>query len=247
MLHLSLLSLPKADARWRNLTRYQAHQLVWKAFPDHQRAAEQHGSGQDAPGRPFLFHLADHTDRYGLLVQSTDAPDWNAVGADVPTQHKTTDPSQVQVNDRFSFSLSANPTAMREYPDGKRRRVSVAANPELRRDRAEGRGVDLPDDELDRETTLLRWLERQGERGGFRLEGSVLPDEDRICHAGPTITHRLYRDPRQRKAPITIHACDFTGRLRVTDPDAFVRARVEGIGRSKGFGFGLLMATPLAE
>lgn len=228
MPHLSLLRLPKSDGRWRNLSRYQAHQLAWKAFPDHEE-------------RPFLFHLAEHADRFGLLVQSTAAPDWSTV-PDVEIGVKTTDFSRTSVGDVLSFSLLANATAMREYPDGTRRRVSVGANPDLRRARAEERGLMLTDVDLDRETTLLRWLDRQGERGGFTLNGELTPNPDRVCHVGPTVAYRVRKGDNRRGKPMTIHACNFTGRLTVTNPEAFTRVRVNGIGRAKGFGFGLLMA-----
>jgi CRISPR system Cascade subunit CasE len=205
---------------------------VWKAFGE-------------AEERPFLFHLAEHADRFGLLVQSTAEPDWQASGVETAPQTKTVDLAQALPGDIFSFSLEANPTASRTYPDGRRRRVSVASNQDLRQTAAHRRGVTLTDADLDRETTLLRWLARKGEQGGFALMGSLDDPDTRICHASPTITHRLYKHPKSK--PVTIHSCTFTGHMRVTDAGEFANSRLQGVGRSKGFGFGLLMVKPVTS
>jgi len=238
MLHLSLLRLAKTDRRWRNLSLYQTHQLVWKAFPE-------------VKARPFLFHLEEHSDHYGLLVQSREPPDWACL-PDVDIRLKVVDPHRVEVAQVYSFSLRANPTVLREgYEDGKRRRVAVSANADLRRQRARERGLDVARESFDHETTLLRWLARKGEQGGFDLEGPVEPGPERVCQAGPTITHHIHRTPmggrpeRRGNAPVTIHGCDFTGRLRVVDAERFGQARTDGIGRAKAFGFGLLMLMPV--
>ena len=239
VLHLSLLRLPRSDSRWRNLSNYEAHQLIWKAFPGESR-------------RPFLFHLQEHADHFGLLVQSTRPPDWTALpGVDI--RLKVIDPMRVHTGDAFSFSLRANPTAQREgYADGKRRRVAVSANVTLRQDRARARGLDLEEESFERDTTLLRWLGRKGQQSGFELIDSVEDAPELRCHAGPTVSYRIHRTRGKRQirsgaAPITIHGCDFAGYLRVTDPAAFARARAQGIGRAKAFGFGLLMVTPKPE
>lgn len=240
MLHLSLLRLAKSDPRWRNLSSYEAHQVVWKAFS---------GQGQ----RPFLYHLQEHADHYGLLVQSQRPPDWSGLPG-VEIGLKIVDPARVQAGDAFSFALRANPTAQREgYSDGKRRRVAVSANVELRKERAAARGLDVDEETFDRETTLLQWLARKGERGGFALIGSLEAGPERRCHAGPTVTYTIYRTaPEQRhgkrlERPITVHGCDYTGLLRVTDAEAFARTRTRGIGRARAFGFGLLMLTPFSR
>ena len=237
MLHLSLLRLPKSDPRWRNLLLYQAHQVAWKAFPDERE-------------RPFLYHLQEHAAHFGLLVQSRRPPDWSSL-PDVEVGLKVVDPCRVEAGDAFSFALRANPTAQREgYADGKRRRVAVSANVELRKERAAARGLDVAEEAFDRETTLLQWLARKGEQGGFALVGPLEPEVERRCHAGPTVTHRIYRTSPERRVqrrgerPITIHGCDFTGQLRVTDVDAFARTRALGIGKGRAFGFGLLMVMP---
>lgn len=235
MLHLSLLHLDKADPRWRNVSVYEAHQLAWKAFPD-------------LDDRPFLYHLQEHAGHYGLLVQSRHAPDWSALPG-VEIGMKVIDPRRVEPGAELSFSLRANPTAERTYPDGKRRRVAVSANVDHRKRRAAARGLDVAEETFDRETTLLQWLARKGERGGFELIGTLADEDGRVCHASPTVTHRIYRTSSQERRgrqgrPITVHGCDFTGTLRVTDAEAFARTRAVGIGKAKAFGFGLLMVLP---
>jgi CRISPR system Cascade subunit CasE len=215
---------------------YEAHQIVWQAFPNQRE-------------RPFLYHFQEHADYFGLLVQSTLPPDWSHL-SEVDIRVKVFDPRRVEVGDQYDFSLRANPTVQREgYADGKRRRVAVSANPDLRRRRAANRGLDVSVETFDREGTLLKWLARKGEQSGFALVGAFDDTQDTKCHAGPTISYRFHRSraghrSSSRFQPMTIHGCEFTGRLKVTDAETFATARCRGIGRARAFGFGLLMVRP---
>ena len=47
------------------------------------------------------------------------------------------------------------------------------------------------------------------------------------------------------KDQVTHNSATFTGRLHVVDQDKFIRSFNEGIGRARGFGFGLLQLVPL--
>lgn len=74
-----------------------------------------------------------------------------------------------------------------------------------------------------------RWLETQGNNNGFRV--------DDLWHR---VTSPLMFQKPGCSRVITLNAGSFAGRLVVTDEALFSRAMTGGIGRHKGFGFGLL-------
>ena len=233
-LHLSLLRLPRNDPRWRHLDAYQAHQLVWTAFP---------GVPREPGARPFLFDLSRRStpggDVYSLLVQSTVAPDWRALGDGADVQTKTFAADAAAVGARLAFSLRANPTVFRHgFADGKGRRVGVGINPEMTFAQR-GRPGEHPTSPADvaawREVELAAWLRRQGERGGFAVEAVA---------AGPVVERRIVRPRDRGGAPMTLHEVEFAGVLSVTDAAAFAATRSAGVGRGRSFGFGLLMLRP---
>ncbi len=221
MLHLSLLQL----RRDRPLDPYQAHQLVWKAFPDTPEG-----------DRPFLFSLDHRSTHHSLLVQSTTAQSWDFLGDRGSVQTKSFDPSLIGAGTELRFFLRANPTVDRKgFKDGKKRRVAVGINPELAFRRM-GRPEDAPSTPSAiakwRREELIDWLKRKGEDGGFRIEEA---------EPGPIIERRIVRDVRQRARPITLHEVEFTGTLKVADQESFARTLGTGLGRGKAFGYGLLM------
>src|SRR5690625_4668671 len=181
MLHLSLLHLPRALSRWRHLDSYQAHQIIWKAFPNVKKGE-----------RPFLFSLNNSPHDHSLLVQSTTAPSWDFLGDRGSVQTKTFDPSLIGAGTELRFFLRANPTVDRKgFKDGKNRRVAVGINPELAFRRM-GRPEDAPSTPSAiakwRREVLIDWLKRKGEDGWFRIEEA---------EPGPIIALRIGRDARE--------------------------------------------------
>lgn len=76
----------------------------------------------------------------------------------------------------------------------------------------------------------LAWLARQGERHGFAIESTFQSDYRPIS---------LVRKANQRH--IRLPAIDFEGILRVTNSPQLASALIEGLGRGKAFGLGLLL------
>ncbi|MGB3501844.1 MAG: type I-E CRISPR-associated protein Cas6/Cse3/CasE [Mesorhizobium sp.] len=75
------------------------------------------------------------------------------------------------------------------------------------------------------------WLERQGEVSGFRvLEASA---DDYSTETLPS--------PDRRKGRPRFGIIDFSGRLEVDDPEAFLGRVAGGFGRAKAFGCGLML------
>lgn len=131
--------------------------------------------------------------------------------------------------DRLSFALRVNAT--RSDPEikaknGKRgKRVDVAYNamlstpPEARADARHGIA----------QSKAVEWLAAKGESHGFALQAARL-DGYRIAHL-----------PRRRGASATIGVFDLEGLLSVEDPERFCAGLIDGYGRAKAFGCGLML------
>lgn len=227
MLSLSLLRLPRDHPRWRHIDPYQAHQLVWKAFPDVPRGE-----------RPFLFHLDTRAGHHSLLVQSTREPDWSGLNGAADVRTKRFDPS-APAGARMAFTLRANPTVDRRGYASGTQRIGVGLNPEqaFRQMGRAGEHPTAPEEVAAwRRSELLAWLKRRAAAGGFALEAA---------EPGPIVARTVSRNPRERARPMTFHEVEFTGTLRITDPERFGRAVTLGLGRGRAFGYGLLMARPV--
>ncbi|MFW6053281.1 MAG: type I-E CRISPR-associated protein Cas6/Cse3/CasE [Persicimonas sp.] len=100
----------------------------------------------------------------------------------------------------------------------------------------ENDGVDL-----EREAVYRDWLTRQFET---RDSGGV-PDVDSIKVTRFSIARMMRRHGADRK-PTVLKRPDVTlsGRLQVTDGEAFMKLMSSGVGRHKSFGFGMLKIRP---
>jgi CRISPR system Cascade subunit CasE len=234
MLHLSLLRLPRRAARWRYLEPYQLHQVLWRAFPELPRHT---GEGR------FLYRHEEDEDRHCVLVQSATAPDWSFLDNEAEgttSCMRSFDPSKIERESVYRFRLRANPAVRRRgYTDNTTgaRHIPVGSD---RHRQAEMLGVAL-DAVPTREEQLQSWLARKGSEGGFTLLDCVPGPNHDVLIGQPirdTSTHE--RSPERKPRPILLTAVEFDGLLRVSDAAAFERTLRQGIGRGKGFGFGLL-------
>lgn len=82
-----------------------------------------------------------------------------------------------------------------------------------------------------RERDQLKWLARQSENKGF----SVFPDTARVSESGWKIFSK-----RGSKSKVHLFQVAFEGRLRVEQADVFKNTLVDGIGRERAYGMGLL-------
>lgn len=104
----------------------------------------------------------------------------------------------------------------------------LVANPTRRvyRDNPTGKVV-----ACDWERSQLRWLSRQSENKGFR----VFPDTVRVSGQGWKIFSR-----RGSESKVHLFHATFEGRLIVERADVFKDALIDGIGRERAYGMGLL-------
>ena len=173
---------------------------------------------RDAEKRDFLTRLDDTDSRFRLLILSVTVP----VRPDwCPTdcwRTKEMDDTFLD-HETFQFSLLANATTKK-----------VVRNSEGIR-KKNGQRITVVGDE-----NLAAWLHRKADLHGFSLASSGL---------------KISSMPRHyfiKKGKSGLHqGTNFQGILKVTDPDLFRNALVNGIGTAKAFGFGMLCLSPLNQ
>lgn len=180
--------------------------------------------GKDGQNRSFLTRLDEIDGGLRLLLLSTEAPmrpDW----CPDDCWNTKTIPEAFWNHPAYRFSLVANPTKkVRSDSRGNLLKNSRRVPILYREDRVEGEK---------NQPGLLSWLARKGEQHGF----SIVPEQVK--------TIPRPRQPFIKKGAAGIHAAtEFAGVLTVTDPEAFRKAALNGIGPAKAFGFGMLCLSP---
>ena len=202
---------PRPGRMWIS-NPYRVHQRLCMAFPDGPPADECRT--RDRP-HSLLFRIEDGP-VLRVLAQSTTAPDWKAAfdSADfllaAPPEIKSFE-IDFHPGDRFRFLVRVNPTIKRKCPD-----------------RSNGVRIAIRDHEA-RKT----WFRRKAADAAFEPEWDAL----RVVSRGDQVSRRSKMKDRK---PHTHHAVDFTGFLRVREPEIFLEALLSGIGSAKAYGFGLL-------
>ncbi|WP_140848789.1 type I-E CRISPR-associated protein Cas6/Cse3/CasE [Paracoccus sp. FO-3] len=194
------------------------HRLIWALFAD------------DPDRRRDFLWRAEGNGRF--LILSPRPPAADGAGLFLPPEVKPFAPD-LRAGDRLGFVLRANATRTRKtVPDVRAQRVDVVmdalhalpsgsesdARREARMAAAETAGRD--------------WLARQGEVVGFQVTDFAAADYSVVplpAHVGP------------RKGQPQFGVIEMTGRLEVTDPDAFLAQLAVGFGRAKAFGCGLML------
>lgn len=125
----------------------------------------------------------------------------------------------------YAFDLRANPTKVliQRGPDG---------SPMRRKNGKSSLGKRVP---LISREDLKGWIDRKAAEAGFRIS------EARPLEIGPMVEHHF----RERENRGYHGGVQFRGILEVTDPARFSQAYFKGIGSAKGFGFGLLLLSPV--
>jgi CRISPR system Cascade subunit CasE len=184
------------------------------------------------PGR-FLWRLEPELDSMGhprVIIQSRILPNWSGIGVNgwlkdasgpLDLQEKLGLHS-LQSGFRFRFRLRANPCATRN-----------------------GKRIGLMHEEAQQ-----RWIERQGERCGFKLILSC--DEDGLSLPSRTLalkisSQKMIVSKQQSGNTIHVFSVLFDGILIVIDAEKLKHALENGIGHGKSIGLGLLSLAPLEK
>ncbi len=250
MIFLSRLLLDPFSRRVQKdlMTPYEMHRTLCHAFPDLSDEAWR--------ASRVLFRADEDNNRLTLLVQSHEKPDWEAF-----CEHlKRKDEHYLQ---------NATEVASREwtphFQNGQSLRFRLQANPVFApKENGAKNGVRRG---LFREAERLDWLRRQSQTHGFELslgektlQAWVDSSEKRhpiffrgerkeeklkldlpICEIVDLNDGRRFELPSQKTQ---FSAARFDGVLRVSDPTKFALAVENGIGKARGFGFGLLSVAP---
>lgn len=213
-----------SEARRDACSPYQLHKTLARAFPTPEginyREKHQVLSRLEFNQRGFLGG------RPMILIQSQTEPTWSGlpVGYTVSQPQTKSIDLSFTANEEYAFRLVANPTRKVKRPGY-----------------SQGKRVALPDyasEHFPMENSIAEesctparaWLDRQGERHGFRVrfvltEGSWIGRSDRYS---------------QDKGSIPIYQVRYEGLLTITDEEKLYTAINQGIGPAKAFGCGLL-------
>jgi CRISPR system Cascade subunit CasE len=204
---------------WKSLDNtYHIHDLIWSFFADNPNR-----------NRDFLY-------RY---EKSENFPTFYCVSERIPEdisgvwkiESQRYEPI-LQVEQRLSFSLCANPIRTKRDDDKKQHRHDVVMNAKNQL-KEEG----IPREKWPLEAEIVQkhgfeWLARKGEQYGFRVR-------EQEVRADGYHQEQFYK--AKGKHQVNISTIDFTGLLTVTDLERFKDALYGGIGSAKGFGCGLMM------
>ncbi len=83
---------------------------------------------------------------------------------------------------------------------------------------------------LYKEEELIEWLKRRGEKNGFLIRNVKIMGSRWIS----------FSKKNDKKKKVSFQEVTYQGLLEVTDPEAFRQCLIEGLGRSKAYGMGLL-------
>ena len=219
---------------------YEMHRTLCHAFPGLSK--------EEWEATRVLFRADEDNNQMSLLVQSKSVPDWLGFAA--------------RLNGRYLLGAPAIKIWEPRFVVGQSLRFRLLANPVFApKENGAKNGTRRG---LYREAERLDWLQRQSETHGFALAlvATVLrrTDEKKVvfrgseheeltldlplCEVVDLNDGRRFALPSQKNQ---FSAARFDGLLRVTDPEKFARAIENGIGKARGFGFGLLSVAPATK
>lgn len=215
-MYLTRLTLsPRSPEFRRDMANvHDMHRTVMSAY------AEESSTAGFRRSHGVLWRVDLVSGGYVQYVQSRSEPDWSRL----PPAHLLR-PAEVRslwpllegitAGRRYAFRLMGNPTRCIHPERGSPKRVPHR----------------LPEKQIE-------WLVGKGERHGFIVPTTRETAPDVVVTPAADLVGR-----RQRQK-ITIAPVRFDGHLIVTDPEVFALAVVNGIGRAKAYGCGLLSLAP---
>jgi len=224
MTYFSRISMNPAGAATHRLARiactdgYREHQYLWRLFetdPDAER--DFLFRREQVEGWPRFYMIS------GRAPGRTDGF-WNIESKEYAPK--------IYADQQLAFSLRVNPIVTRKGKDGKRQRHDVVMDLKTRTGYGEQPIADRPPLSALVQEAGIAWLEARAEKHGF----AIVPDAVRVDGYRQ---HQVTK--RGGKHSIRYSTLDFTGLLTVTDPEAFRRALLDGIGPAKAFGCGMML------
>lgn len=205
----------------KDLTHLGAyHNWVEHCFPDEIKAGKR--------GR-HLWRIDPLDGKKYLLLVSEEAPDLqqmesNGVPGTAITKLYDQFLGRLRKNQIMQFRLTANPTYAIKKPGSKQPRI-------------------VPHITIDNQRN---WLIKRAEKLGFHLVQQVhsnfLKSKDTWAF---NIVNRDYQILRKGHRTIRLSQVTFEGLLQIDDLEQFKKTLVNGVGREKAFGMGLMTVIPL--
>ena len=197
---------------------YREHQALWRLF-DEDPDAE----------RDFLYRQIFEGGKMKYYVLSKRKPHdksgiWNIDG---PKEYSP----RLKKGQRLFFMLRANPVLF-SSSGGQKKRHDVVMNAKTAMGyKAMPLSRRPPLQKLVRDS-CIQWLRKRAAVNGFSFK------EEEVLAEG----YRRRRFLRSRsEKPVIYSSVDFQGVLTVSDPDRFKSMLMEGVGKSKAFGCGLML------
>lgn len=202
---------------------YAEHQWLWQFFP----------SSQDQQ-RDFIFrrHVLNSIPRF--YVVSRRQPLETRAAWQVQSQGYY---PKLMVDQHLSFQLCANPVVTKKNDAGKSQRHDVVMQAKKKLLMGHAFGADAKWNEWSDESnkpllyelvqkSCIDWLQSRASVNGFTVIAASVD---------------AYQQNRAGKRDIRFSTVDFSGELRVTDPELFRQVLFNGLGHAKAFGCGLLL------
>lgn len=230
---LAGLLVPEGKAQ-----QYQAaHHLLWTLFSDDPERKRDFLWRQIAPGEFITLSERKPVDPHDLF----DIKD-----------PKPFEP-ELKKGDQLQFLLRVNATMDRKDPKDAGRKVKKGRPVSKRYDVVMDALKRLePKDRLKNrqavtQTALENWFKKRGEQSGFEpvpftvtieKEEGVLIQEQRLVAVQEYDVLDL---PRNGRDKMSFGVADLTGKIQVTEPDLLISRLMQGMGRAKAFGCGLML------
>lgn len=220
-MYLTKISLnprnPKARRDWHHA--YEFHRTLRTSF--NGELTDSNG----APKQRLLFFL--DTNKGEALVQTETPLPFSAKLPDGYVAQVQTKPFEPQLREKqlLRFRLLANPTQCLKA-NGKRTPLWTSRKDLTPEEKFKA--------EMDDRASWKAWIERKAEQGGFCVLDVQMQHD----------TLKATQSEAKNHNETTHLSVLFEGVLQVVAPERFAETLKNGIGASKGFGFGMLQIAP---
>jgi CRISPR system Cascade subunit CasE len=205
---------------------YQDHQCIWRLFP-----------GRPDAQRDFLFRREQKNGWPCVYVIASHQPvDQDRIW------HIETKPyaPKLYAGQHLAFTVRVNPVVTRwSETEQRQERHDVVMDAKKAMNYASLPQSERPSIAEIAHQAGITWFMARCEKWGFLVSENGVRVDRYSQH------HLVKRD--NNRTPIRFSTLDYTGVLRVNDPDLFTHTLYHGIGRAKGLGCGLLLVKPLGN
>lgn len=198
---------------------YREHQALWQLFD----------SDPDA-SRDFLYRQVFEQGRIKYYVLSQRKPvDKSGMWlVDLPKLYEP----NLSEGQSLAFMLRANPIITVTTPDGKKQRHDVVMHEQKRIGYKHMSKNGRPLLQQLIQDSCIKWLDARTASHGFTFEPGAVTADGYQQHESVA---------KNKKKSIRYSTVDFQGTLTVTDAELFRKTLLDGIGKSKAFGCGLML------